>query len=67
MRLELVVIVVVEAFHRRLLDRAVHAFDLPVGPRMLHLGQAVLDAVLAAAHVEHLGDVAGRRAVGPSA
>lgn len=35
-----------------LLDGAVHPLDLTIGPRMLHLGQPVLDAVLAADAVE---------------
>ena len=33
-------------------DRAVHPFDLPVGPRVVRLGEAVLDAVLGADLVE---------------
>lgn len=33
---------------RRLLDRAVHALDLPVGPGVIGLGESVLDAVLVA-------------------
>ena len=45
---ELVVVVVVEAFHGRLLDRAVHAFDLTIRPGMLDLGEPVLDLILAA-------------------
>src|SRR6478672_6688423 len=47
---ELVAGLVVVASDRRLLDRAVHAFDLAVSPGMVRLGQAVFDAVLAAAH-----------------
>ena len=35
----------------------VHPFDLPVGPRMVDLGEVVLDAILVASHVEHVGDV----------
>ena len=42
---ELFVVVVVEAFDRRLLDRAVHPFDLSVGPGMLGLCQPVFDTV----------------------
>ena len=38
----------------RFLDRPVHALDLTVGPRMLDLGEPVLDAVLPAPHVEHM-------------
>ena len=39
---------VVEALHRRLLDRAVHSFDLPIRPGMLELGYAMLDPMLPA-------------------
>jgi hypothetical protein len=35
-----------------LLDRAVHAFDLAIGPGVVWLGQAVLDPVGLADHVE---------------
>ena len=60
---QLLVIVVVIALDGRFLDGAVHPFDLPVGPWMIDLGEAMLDAVLAASHVEHVGHVAGRRSV----
>jgi hypothetical protein len=30
------------------LDGSVHAFDLPIGPRVLGLGQAMIDTVLGA-------------------
>jgi hypothetical protein len=36
----------------------------PFTPRVVDLGEAVLDAVLLAAHGEHVGHVAGRRAIG---
>ena len=62
--LELPVVVVVIALDSRFFDRPVHAFDLTVRPRMFDLGQAVLDAVLAAAHIEHMGHVPGGWAVG---
>ena len=45
---QLVVIVVVEVFHGRFLDRAVHAFDLAVRPRVLNLGEPMFDLMLAA-------------------
>ena len=54
---ELLVAVVVVALDGGFLDRAVHPLDLAIGPGMLDLGQAVLDAVFPAAHVEHVGDV----------
>jgi hypothetical protein len=62
--LELPVVFPVIALDGRFLNRAVHTFDLPVRPRMLDLGQAVLDAVRASAHIEHMGHVLGRRAIG---
>ena len=40
------------ALHRRLLNRAIHALDLAVGPRVSRFGQAVLHAVFAANAVE---------------
>lgn len=44
-RSQLIVCFVVEPFHRRVLDRSVHSLDLTVGPRMVGLGQLVLDPV----------------------
>ena len=55
--------IVVVALDGGFLDRAVHALDLPVGPGMLDLGEPVLDAVLVAAHVEHVCHVTCRRTV----
>jgi len=52
MRPQLIVAFVVEAFDGRLLDGAVHPFDLPVGPWMVRLGEPVLDVVGLADHVE---------------
>ena len=49
---QLFVVVVVKAFDGRLLDRAVHAFDLTVRPRVLDLGEPVLNLMLAADPVE---------------
>ena len=40
--------VVVVSFDGGFLDGAVHPFDLAVGPRVVHLGQPVLDVVLVA-------------------
>lgn len=51
-RAQLIVAVMVEALNGGVLDRAVHALDLTVGPRMVGLGQPVLDAVGLANHVE---------------
>ena len=38
----MIVFVVVEAFDGCFLDRAVHAFDLAVGPRVTWLGEVAL-------------------------
>lgn len=57
-------VVVVEAFDGRLLDGAVHPFDLAVGPGVLDPGQPVLDPMLFTAHVEHVRDPGGGRPVG---
>lgn len=49
-----------EAFDRRVLDRAVHPLDLAVRPRMVRLGQPMLDPVVLADHVEaHLPGAGG--------
>src|SRR5271154_967907 len=45
---QLVVGLVEAAFDSRVLDGAVHSFDLPVGPWMLGLCQAMIDVVLGA-------------------
>ena len=45
---ELVVVVVVEAFDRRLLDRPIHPFNLAIGPRVFDLGEPVVDLVFPA-------------------
>src|SRR5215472_16583046 len=47
----------------RFLDRAVHALDLTIGPRMLDLGHPMFDAILLAAQIEHMCRVSCRRAV----
>ena len=52
MRPKLVVAFVMEAFDGRLLDGAVHPFDLPVGPWMVWLREPMLDVVGLADHVE---------------
>ena len=61
---ELFVAVVVEAFDGRVLDGAVHPFDLTIGPGMVDAGEAVLDAMLLASHGEHMGHVPGCGSVG---
>ena len=64
MLFELQVAVVVKAFDCGFFDGVVHPLDLAVRPQMLDLGETVLDAVLAAAHVEYMRHVAGSRAIG---
>ncbi len=61
-RPELFVGLVVVALDRGILDGAVHPLDLTVGPRMVGLGQAMLDAVLVADAIEHVAAVESCRA-----
>src|SRR5271169_5547346 len=49
---KLIVSLIVEAFDRRLLEGAVHALDLAVGPRVLGLGEAMVDVVLRTSEFE---------------
>ena len=52
---QLVVALVVEALDGRVFDRAVHALDLPIGPRVPGLGKAVIDVVASAGRDEGMG------------
>ena len=61
---ELVEIIVVKALDGGVLDGPVHALDLPVGPGVVDFGEAVLDAMLAAAQVEHVGHLSRRGTFG---
>ena len=63
MAAKLIVTIVVIPFYGRVLNRAVHPFDLPVGPWMVWLGQAMLDLVCGADHVEPHGPGVRRVAV----
>ena len=49
---QLLVVLVVVSAHCGALDRAVHALDVAVGPGVVHLGQPVPDAALAADAIE---------------
>ena len=49
---QLVVVVVVEAFDGGVLDGSVHPLHLPIRPRMIDLGEPVLDAVLVTDPIE---------------
>ena len=63
---------IVEELGCRLLDGSVHALGLAIGPRMIRLGQPVLDAVLLAHPIERMlhgvvlgGSVLGERVANP--
>jgi hypothetical protein len=63
---KLIVTFVVETSYGRILDRSVHALDLPIGPRVVGLGQALLDPVGLADHVKaHLPGIGGVPVPGP--
>ncbi len=63
MGLQLFMRVVVIPFYSRFLDGSVHALDLPVRPGMVGLGEAVLDVIGLAAHIEHVRHIPGCRPV----
>ncbi len=46
--------VIVAALHCRFLQRAVHSFDLAVGPGMVQLGELTLDVDLSASTIERM-------------
>ena len=60
MHAELVMAIVVIPFDGRVFNRAVHALDLPVRPRVVWLGQAMLNAICSANHVKPHGPGIGR-------
>ena len=66
MPLQLGMIVIMVSFDGRVLDGPVHAFDLPICPRMFDLRASMLDAVLEATHAEHVHGEAGCRSIGIS-
>ena len=55
MRAEVVMAIVVIPFDGRVFNRAVHALDLSVRPRVVWLGQAMLNAICSANHVKPHG------------
>ena len=61
MAAQLVVAVVVIPLHGCFLDGSVHPFDLAVGPWMIGLCQAVLDAIALACAVERMPTPSGSR------
>jgi hypothetical protein len=60
---QLVVAVILVALDGGLFDGPVHSLHLPIGPRMVRLGQPMLDTVLAADLIEAMNPKAGRPAV----
>ena len=60
MRAELVMVIVVIPFDGSVFNRAVHALDLPVRPRVVWLGQAMLNVICGANHVKSHGPGIGR-------
>jgi hypothetical protein len=60
----LLVTVRVKSFDGGLLDRTVHPPDPSIGPRVFHFRLAMFDAVLPAAHVEHVRHVLGGLPIG---
>jgi hypothetical protein len=54
----------VNAFDGGLLDRKVHPPDPSIGLRVFHFRSAIFDAVLPAAHVEHVRHVLGGWPIG---
>ena len=60
---ELSMALVMIACNGGVLDRPVHAVHLAIGPGMLDRGEAVLNSVFLAAHVDQMGDGRGGRAV----
>jgi len=59
---QLIVAVVVVALDRRLLEGPVHALDLAIGPRVVWLGEPMLDVVRLADLIEAVDAVRGSRA-----
>ena len=55
--------VVMVAFDGGLFDRSVHPLDLAIGPRVVRLGEAVLDAAFAADLVEAVDAIASSPAI----
>ena len=56
MRAELVMAIVVIPFDGSVFNRAVHALDLPVRPRVVWLGQAMLNAICCASDFSNSGN-----------
>jgi hypothetical protein len=47
--------VIMISMYRGLFDRAVHPLDLAIGPRMVRLGETVVDVVVGACDLESMG------------
>ena len=63
MRAELITAMVVIPCDGNVLNRAVHPLDLPVRPRVVRLGQAMLNGICGANHVKPHGPGIGRAPV----
>src|SRR3954447_14800933 len=59
MGLEAFQVFVVERLYGRVVDGPVHALGLAIGPGVVRLGEPMLDAVLPANAVEHVGAPTG--------
>lgn len=57
-------IIVVVATDCGFFDGSSHSLNLSIGPRMIDLGEAMLDPMFSAAHIEHVGNVPGSRTLG---
>lgn len=55
MLLELSMAIVVISSHSGFLDGAIHAFDLTIGPRVIWLGQAMIDVMAGAGGFKGMG------------
>jgi len=58
---ELVLGFVVISFYGRLFDCSVHPLDLPIGPRMIGLGQPMLDPMFSTGAIERMAAEPGGR------
>ena len=64
MAAKLIVIVIMITFDGGLLDGAVHPFDLSIGPWMIDLGEAVINAKFPATHIKHVYHISRCYAIG---
>ena len=60
---QLFVVVIMEAFDGCLFDCPVHPLDLTICPWVFWFRQAMFDTIFAAAHIEHVCCIPGRRPI----